>query len=283
MMNLEEYSGLPMYLNDAENALIFGRDITSNGPETRLLKEMREVLFDPLIPLSDDTKLYIMYRGVMKEEDVELIELWGLRYDISIFFSEKLGKEYMKTLGHYHPYVCDKRLIAFPEVYEVIYGEALFLLQKTNNAWGDKGEVQIEDPIALIARQGQKAIMPPNYGHITINRTTEPLVLSNWVAAAFSSTYWSIKRHKGGAYYLIEGEDGKIVAEPNDCYANGNHRLPSLRWFEVKDRPQFGLTQGKQMYKAFLEEPRNFMFLRYPEQFAEALQPDNLFAPCTLP
>jgi hypothetical protein len=99
------------------------------------------------------------------------------------------------------------------------------------------------------------------------------------VADAFSSTYWSIERHRGGAYYFLEGEDPK----PNDCYTTGNHWLPPLRWFKVKDLPQFGLTQQEPLYKAFLENPYHFMFLRYPERFVEELQPDNLFAPCTSP
>jgi hypothetical protein len=70
---------------------------------------------------------------------------------------------------------------------------------------------------------------------------------------------------------------------PNDCYTTGNHWLPPLHWFEVKDLPQFGLTQREPMYKSFWDNPHNFMFLRYPERFVEELQPDNLLAPCTSP
>jgi glucose-6-phosphate isomerase len=293
VIDLSDISGLPIQLQettcDGQKVWKLTGDIVPK-PGKRILDEIRPVLLDKSI--SEPNILYYMYRDVKCTENVEVIKRWGLRYDISIFFPYKLGKEYMKTSGHYHPYVCDNRLISFPEVYEVIHGEALFLLQKPNNVWGDKGEVQIEDAIALIVKQGQKVIMPPNYGHIAINRSTkEPLVTSNWVAAAFSSTYWSIERHKGGAYYFIAGEDGKTVTKPNDCYTTGNHWLPPLRWFEVKNLPQFGLIalhevsaerseQEKPMYKAFLENPHHFMFLRYPQRFMDALQPDNLFVPC---
>ena len=285
VIDLKNVSGLPIQLQEAtcggQKVWKLMGDIVPE-PGERTLDDIRPMLLDDRI--SEPKILYYMYRDVKCAENVKLIERWGLRYDISIFFPYKLGREYMKTSGHYHPYVCslrsptpsaygDNRLIAFPEVYEVIHGEALFLLQKLNNVWGDKGEVQIEDAIALIAKQGQKAVMPPNYGHITINRTKEPLVLSNWVAAAFSSTYWSIKQHRGGAYYFIEGEEPK----PNDCYTTGNHWLPPLRWFEVEDLPQFSLTQGEPMYHSFLKNPHHFMFLRYPERFVEALQPENLF------
>ena len=275
VIDLEKISGLPIQLKDTicdgQKVWKLTSDIVPK-PGKRTLDDIRPMLLD--YSISEPEILYYMYRDVKCPDNVNVIERWGLRYDISIFFPYKLGKEYMKTSGHYHPYVYDNRLIGFPEVYEVIHGEALFLLQKPNNVWGDKGEVQIEDAITLIVKQGQKAIMPPNYGHIAINRsTTEPLVTSNWVAAAFSSTYWSVERHKGGAYYFLENEEPK----PNDYYITGNHWLPPLRWFQAQDLPQFGLTQDKPMYKSFLDNPHQFMFLRYPERFVEALQPDNLF------
>ena len=76
--------------------------------------------------------------------------------------------------------------ITFPEIYEVLGGEATYILQKPD------GE-GIDDVILIKAGAGDKVIIPPGYGHLTINASNKVLKMANWVARDFESIYQPIK------------------------------------------------------------------------------------------
>src|SRR4030066_309045 len=70
------------------------------------------------------------------------------------------------------------------------------------------------------AKQGDKVIIPPGYGHLTINASNKVLKMANWVARDFESIYSPIKEKGGGAYFILEDN---IVR--NQAYEN----VPELR------------------------------------------------------
>ncbi|MFH0774258.1 MAG: glucose-6-phosphate isomerase family protein [bacterium] len=159
-------------------------------PDVRRLSDMRELLYDrEWAERAEDMDLYYMYRDVAKEEDRQVLKALYLRYDITIIPPNMLGKEYTKTVGHYHPLA--EEGISYPEVYEVLEGEAIYFMQKED----------LTDFYFVKAGVQDKVIIPPNYGHITINPSNEPLKMANWVCASFSSSYGAYKEKKGGAYY----------------------------------------------------------------------------------
>ena len=124
MIDLRKISGLPLYLKEDNDKLVFTEDLAEVEPETRRLEDMREVLMDKEI--REPIELYYMYRDVYLPHDKNLILAHNLRYDIAVILPGMLGKEYMKSAGHYHPYVPGTDL-TYPEVYEIIYGEAFSL------------------------------------------------------------------------------------------------------------------------------------------------------------
>jgi len=74
-------------------------------PEVRRLKDMVEVVCDKQFLEHADlnTALYFMFRDVFaSEEDLRKIKERGLRYDITVMPPNTLGKEFVKTVGHYH-------------------------------------------------------------------------------------------------------------------------------------------------------------------------------------
>jgi glucose-6-phosphate isomerase len=163
-----------------------------------------------------------------------------------------LGQEYIKTAGHYHPLVPEGR-VTYPELYEVLEGEALYLLQSQ-----DLGDV-----VVVHASAGDKVLVPPNYGHITINRSNKTLKMANYVAGNFSSLYGPIKEKAGGAYFFtkegwIKNERGPNAAELRRVEAPDNKKLAKL-----------GLTKGREMYPLlkvhgsleFLTDPGNHLEL----------------------
>jgi glucose-6-phosphate isomerase len=246
-------------------------DIRLLGGEfsARSLADLKEVLKDK-IPVSDDP-LYYMYRDVRQRKDDEVIRNSNLRFDLTVILPRMIGSEFNKTLGHYHP-PKDGTGISYPEVYEVISGKALYLLQKP----GIK-EREIVSCYLLTVNQGEKAIMPPNFGHITINPLAEPLVMSNWVASEFSSIYDEIKENQGGVYYICknnkqdENSDFQIIK--NKQYS----KIPRLIMARPRELPQFGLFFGKPMYKSGTKDINRLDYLNNPENCSEEIKPENIF------
>ncbi len=171
-------------------------DLTKLTPEIRAIKDMGSVLYDKewQKTADPDTELYYMYRG-LKEKN-------NLRYDITVIFPLMLGKEFNKTKGHTHTNECG-------EIYIVLEGEAIFLLQK------EKNDI-IEDVYAVKAKQGEVCIVPSLYSHITINPATKTLKMANWVDKEMKNSYKGIQKRNGACYFYttqgwIKNENYKNV------------------------------------------------------------------------
>lgn len=218
-------------------------------PDVRLAEDMGEVILDKeWLKENKKADLYYMYRDLWKEGDKKIILSENLRYDITLIPPRKLGREYVKTKGHYHPEVVPGT--SYPEIYEVLQGKAHYLLQKKST--------RIEDVVLLEAKSGDKAIIPPNYGHITINPSDEPLKMANWVDRRFDSIYEDILELGGGSYFELVG--GKFVRNPNYKV------VPELRRADPAELPEFGIESEKDMYE-LIQTPENLDFLSNPQNY----------------
>ncbi len=253
MVNLSELAGFPVTLR-TDGFLEFGRDVMAPEPEPRTRADITEVLLYPEQGGLD--VLYHMYRGTGFDSDRMAMINSGLRYDITVIHSGKIGSEYIKTLGHYHP-MAPGQLYTYPEIYQVLHGKAHFLMQKGGDVTGE-----IQDFVVADFEEGDILLIPPFYGHVTVNPGTEPLVMANWIAKDFSSVYEPIRARKGMAYYNVEYRNQSIFM-PNDSY--GNHPKPRLQ--EPGDLLQFGLHRGKSMYKSW-QEDADLHFLVKPNLYA---------------
>ena len=251
-MDLQVTSGLPLQA-DGDGRLIFGAGLTVVTPAVRTREEMREVLLDP--EADAPAELYYMYRDVCRQQDRELLAQHGLRYDVTVIRPGLLGREYIKTAGHYHPLKPGTE-VTYPEVYEVLAGKAHYLLQTEPDEDG-------VEAILIEATAGDKVLIPPGYGHITINPASEFLIMSNWVAADFTSVYGPIKELAGGAYFEVQtaDEEGQFIVNPS------YQPTPRLSTRPPEERPEFGLIRGRHMYLEFLEAPEKLAFLTAPGQY----------------
>ena len=169
------HSGLPLYLDDDGvmalkpplNYLGFGRK--SAGQMAVVLPEFTEALCDE--------PAYDVYRGLCFPEDQERLAADQYQYDITIIMPGTIGKERKKTSGHYHGYN-DTRRNTHPEVYEVIKGTAAYILQKSPDFAVEPKDLLVDDLIVAVVKEGQSIIVPPNYGHCSINIGDGPLVFS---------------------------------------------------------------------------------------------------------
>jgi glucose-6-phosphate isomerase len=193
-----------------------------------------------------------MYRDLsLSRADKEKLLQQDLRYDITIIPPNMLGCEYIKTAGHYHPLVSGG-CITYPELYEVIEGEAVYLLQNQD----------LSDVVAVYASAGDKVLVPPGYGHITINRSNKTLKMANYVARNFSSLYDPIRENGGGAYFFTR--DGWIK----------NIRCPGAAQLRRVEAPnssslrKLGLAKGREMYP-LLRVPGLLDYMTKPEKYLE--------------
>ena len=252
--------GLPIYFKN--DRLSFNKAITSLPVRQRKTKEVRKYLKDKdaNIRLSN---IYLIYRDVRFKKDREIFRKNHLRYDITIIYPGFLGREFPKTIGHFH-------LKNNPEIYEVLSGKALFLFQ----------EISGKRNYLIKAAKGQKVIVPPEFGHITINLGAKPLVIANIFADNVGSDYDFFKKHHGDAYYITKPENrnlrraaGFFNIEKNKSYK----KIGKLKIGTPEEIPRLGIYFKKPLYDSFVKNPGNFEFLTNPKKFIEKLSPNNLF------
>ena len=223
---------------------------------------------EPEVRMADDLKgvfarrgctasgpLYAMFRDLVKSPaDRWWMKENGLRYDITVIPPQVICGEFVKTKGHYHPK--NAAGYGYPEIYEVLEGTAHYLLQREDRT----------DVVLVTAKAGDVVVVPPGYGHVTINPTTDQtLHMANIVSGKFASDYSGYVDAKGAAYY--EMADGSWVR--NRAYG----RIPPMREIAAKN-----LTTDKAgftfpLYHLIANRRPVLGFLNNPEEFSDRASP----------
>jgi glucose-6-phosphate isomerase len=223
---------------------LVGYNLFVNGNQhpcsTRTVRELKKTLVSYPDELAD-MDVYYMYRNVYKHGDVRL--------DITVIPPLALGEESSKTHGHYHPGSEDG--FAYPEIYQVLAGSAVFLLQKKNR----NGSV---DVIIVDAREKDVVLIPPGYGHVTANSGEGILVLSNLVYDRFESLYDEYDENRGAAYYYLKGGG---MSQNTNYIVQRSERLPAG---ELNSRYKFSCGD---LLAEFHADPGKFAFLSKPGLF----------------
>ncbi|MEM5827973.1 MAG: glucose-6-phosphate isomerase family protein [Candidatus Aenigmatarchaeota archaeon] len=250
-----EYKNKKLFLNDIELR-----------PSVRTLKEMKKVLLDEnfVNEFNENEITYLMFRDLKREEDRKLFEEKRLRYDITIIFSKLLGKEFNKTFGHIHPIV--ESNLTYPEVYEILKGKALFILQEFESE-------KVKKVLLVFAKKGEKILIPPNFGHVTINIGKRDLILSNLVSNKFHSNYEIYEKKRGAAIYVVSDEqiypyDNVLsslllpIKMPIRIFKNPNYS-ENFEIEVIKPKNLFDFPK-ENLYKSFIESPDFYNFLNKP-------------------
>ncbi len=257
-LDLQPVSNLPITLDERRLRLILGEGLISAEPRVRTAEEMCDVLLD--LKAAKPGELYAMYRDLRFPQDEATIRAHNLRFDVTVIRSGLIGREFIKTAGHYHPLIPGQGL-SYPEIYEVIQGGALYFLQKIRTLADPR---KVVDLVSIEARPGDRVIIPPDYGHVTINPYKTTLVMTNATADGFDSEYEPYRRLGGGACHLI-AEGGRMRWLPNPRYA----KLPEIRHIQPREFPGIGLVRGRALYKAMIANPEGFAFLTKPLHHSE--------------
>lgn len=246
MKSLQKISGLEIKLDG--NKLVHGDEFNVE-PKNRPFSDAKKVYLDEI---NFDYDLYYMYRYFEKNVEKNIFENSDCEYDITVLNSGKVGREYIKTKGHYHALVPDTN-ISYPEVYEVIEGKIEYLIQIKPN---DNKETNV---VIIKAKQGDKIIVPPNYGHVSINLSNEPAVESNLQKRDLpaGADYGGFEYYKGGAMYRKDSGWEK----------NPEYIIKSIKYVIPKEKPEWGITLKKPLYTSFVESPEKFKWITKPQDY----------------
>lgn len=216
-------------------------------PAVRTAEDLRNVLANPGCTCTGP--VYYMYRDVAQSaDDRSWLSSQKLRFDITVIPPRELCGEYNKTKGHFHP--AAPAGTGYPEIYEVLAGEAHYLIQNHD----------CSDIVMIAAYAGDVVVVPPGYGHVTINPTKSTVLqMANIVSSRFSSNYLGYEAHNGAAYFewIKEG----FVKNP----AYRNHPplrlVKAQRMADVKDTipdPLYDLIEQRAPVLEFLNNPEKF-------------------------
>jgi len=209
-------------------------------PEPRDRKDIRPFVFDIgdyVAGLKDP--VYLMYRGVSSLNPVfrKLEKKYEIRYDLTLIRNGLMGRQYIRTVGHHHPK-------NYSEIYEVIQGRAAFVLQSKD----------LKRMALILAKQGETVVIPPKFGHQTVNIGNTPLVIGNLVYRGFKSDYSIYKKKHGGAFYINK------YTTPLWLMVNLNYGIAPIRFPKIKKLK--GRKTG----------PIDRLFLKNPKRVADFLK-----------
>lgn len=182
---------------------------------TRTLDSLREVLHNPKSTGPKDA--YWVFDKVTE----------GLWENMTVITPGRYGIEYPKTYGHYHTASHEK------EIYKLVAGKGLFLLQKKHvDDMGNLVQDIVEEVIVVTAETaGEEVKIPDGYAHSWTNIGETPLItFDNWDWGHKPTDYEPIKEMKGMAFYIVEN-NGKVELIPNNTYKNH----PEPKWVSIKE------------------------------------------------
>jgi glucose-6-phosphate isomerase len=217
------------------------------NPSVRDAKDLREVLADR--SCTDAGPVYYMYRDISRSDaDRCWLAAQDLRYDITVIPPHEICGEFIKTKGHYHP--DNPSGNGYPEVYEVLAGVAHFLIQNRD----------FSDIVMIAASAGEIVIIPPGYGHVTINPSKNTVLqMANIVSTRFESDYRGYESLHGAAYFEMV-EEGFVK---NPAYAASS----SLRFATVSQEAACSGTIAAPLYNLIEQQTLSLEFLNYPEKY----------------
>lgn len=238
-------------LNTSACSVTFDENVVIGKAAGKTTEQMRNLLYNQ----NSDKKeqLYQFFVGVTRRDQLEAVKKTGLRYDVILIGPGTIDGEYKKTSGHAH-------IGLYPEIYEVLHGKALFLLQKGS---GDK----IKEFAAVETNVGQKILIPPEYTHATVNIGDGPLLFSDLVADQCHNRYEDVQGNHGMAYYILE-ESRHASFRKNSNY----QFVPEVKKLLPSEQAGLGLLFNSPIYDILTESPNRFEYLSQPEKHLQEIR-----------
>jgi len=250
MQVLTERAGLAVEIDSRR--LQFKEPVTEPRLSVRTRSNLEAVWREPSRDPADP-ELYSVYWGTVPIRDEAAFRQQDLDHAYVMILPGTWQGEYFKTQGHYHPPMGENHL-GHPELYYVLSGQGLFLLQHAAPP-----DWQVDDVVVVDVEPGGIVIVPPNYGHLTINTGAEPLVFEAFLANWLQPVTASYQARQGGAAYCLQTPEGPQIV-PNERY----ERLPLIRRISATS---WELATSGVFYSAVASHLDRFAWLREPDSF----------------
>jgi oxalate decarboxylase/phosphoglucose isomerase-like protein (cupin superfamily) len=168
--DLTDQAGLTIGVEPATGRLHLGGEVISEESAICDVASAREVYAEPR---GEDPCLYFMENGLQIAGEGNPDPC--LRYELTSLRPGLAGPESVKTIGHVHAPVVHG--LGHPELYEVLFGSAVFPLFRPRDGAGGGWECVIVE-----AGHGERFVIPPGWHHLAVNIGKEAMVCANIVA-----------------------------------------------------------------------------------------------------
>jgi len=254
-VKLDRFVGFPLALDPDHLEIHTGPDRLFTH-KSRCVGEMKEVLYSPDKADSDQVVYHLFYPERLPANEQAILDQYGLTYSFVLMEPIKIGDEFAKTQGHYHPVIPGTHY-GYPEIYTQLYGELLLLLQARDL----KNPDRVADFAYVKMTPGFTITVPPGYAHVLVNTSKAPALMAGLYGKGFAPEYADMKERRGLAYYVLS-EDGGMAFKSNPRY----DAVPAPRSIqELHGTPFEYRDAGKPVWQAFLQDPEAYAFLTSPD------------------
>ncbi len=251
---LEFNPGMPIRLAETGLAFEYGPGVFGPVAEMRRLDAIRPSLRDP--ECSGPDPVYGIAMDIGLEGDRLLLEERMLLFGAVVYAAGALGSEPVRSQGHIHA-IAPHSGWSPPEIFEIWSGTAVVYGQQTAN--DEPGRC-----VAVVARPGDKVVMPPGWAHCVINADPScQMAFGAWCDRQYGFDYTGVRAHHGLAWFPVLSDSGSIEWQPNQ-----NYRQSVLEHHEPRAYPELGLDSSRSLYGQFVDNPNSVMFVADPQRAA---------------
>jgi glucose-6-phosphate isomerase, archaeal len=212
--------------------------------------DIAEVLFDGA-GMNDETELYWIFQLIDAGPHTRSFEDRSTTFACVLLPGRKIGREYVKTQGHYHPAMPGISL-EYPEVYSHLFGDVYLLMQRKSD---DRPE-SLDDCVLIDMRAWGSVTIPPGYAHVLINSSPEPAAVAGLYCTRFQPDYQPFARMAGAAYFLIDDGGECIIDNPRYDHAPVLRRPASQA-----DADFVAPDPSRPLWTSYLRDPDRYAFV----------------------
>lgn len=249
---MEFYPGFEIEVDNEKLNFKYGSNTFGPEVEKRYLDDIRKSLRDqrasgPSVP-------YAIAMDVGGKEDKNDLEERNLLYGAVVYSKGKIGDEPVRSQGHIHA-ISSSCQSSTPEVYEIWQGEAIVYMQE--HVTDSPGKCY-----AVRASQGEVVIVPPGWGHYTINANPkENMVFGAWCVRDYGFDYDEIRKRGGLAFFPVLDLKDNLTWIRNEGY-RGEAKIIEKN---AREYHELGIEKNSSIYTQYQNDNKKFEFVAHPQ------------------
>ncbi|MCA9460368.1 MAG: hypothetical protein KC550_07515 [Nanoarchaeota archaeon] len=202
----------------------------------------KNLKFECLDPSNSQKEVFSHYLSVSKDYDKLMFQGMGISFEIIEILPGLIGREYNKTCSLY----AKNDFKEFESLFELVYGEAYFFLEKIN----DNKIIKI-----IKVQKGNKIIIPKNYSFTIINTSPDkPLIIYNLHSNEFNYEKKNFEKNSGTILYLTKNKGFVRNKNVSPIY--------TLEEFNGDYIGEYQFNPELSIYDEFIALPEKFNFLK---------------------